>query len=57
MVVPSGLADSLNVPGMLGAMGGFRLLAKEGVTPEPAAATGSPARSEEGAQGKGGGAR
>ncbi len=58
MVVPSGLADSLNVPGMMGAMGGFRLLAKEDSAPEPAAVTGGPARPEEGAPGKeGGGAR
>ena len=26
MVVPSGLADSLNVPSLMGAMGGMRLL-------------------------------
>jgi regulator of protease activity HflC (stomatin/prohibitin superfamily) len=30
MVVPSGLADSLNVPSLLGAMGGAGLLPKEG---------------------------
>jgi hypothetical protein len=57
MVVPSGLADSLNVPGMMGAMGGFRLLPKEGAATEPAAGAGGPARPEGGAPGKTGGAR
>ncbi len=57
MVVPSGLADSLNVPGMMGAMGGFRLLPPEGAATEPAAATGGPARPEGGAPGRTGGAR
>jgi len=57
MVVPSGLADSLNVPGMMGAMGGFRLLPNEGAAPAPASATGGPARPEEGTPGKGGSAR
>jgi hypothetical protein len=56
MVVPSGLADSLNVPGMMGAMGGFRLLTHEGAAPA-AAVTSGPARPEEGAPGKGAGAR
>jgi regulator of protease activity HflC (stomatin/prohibitin superfamily) len=44
MVVPSGLADSLNVPGMMGAMGGFRLLPREGSEAAPEAAGGGPAR-------------
>ena len=57
MVVPSGLADSLNVPGMMGAMGGFRLLASEGAAPAPSVALGGPARAEEGGPGKPGGTR
>jgi hypothetical protein len=30
MVVPSGLADSLNVPSLLGAMGGSNLVPRDG---------------------------
>jgi regulator of protease activity HflC (stomatin/prohibitin superfamily) len=37
MVVPSGLADSLNVPSLMGAMGGFGLVRREGGAQAPAA--------------------
>jgi len=41
MVVPSGLADSLNVPSLLGAMGGSALLPREGVAEGAASAGGA----------------
>jgi hypothetical protein len=44
MVVPSGLADSLNVPGMMGAMGGFRLLAPDGGIEAPLPVANEPAK-------------
>lgn len=41
MVVPSGLADSLNVPSLMGAMGGSSLLPREGADGRPDATPGS----------------
>jgi hypothetical protein len=43
MVVPSGLADSLNVPSLLGAMGGFGLAPRDGVAVSQPAAEGEAA--------------
>jgi regulator of protease activity HflC (stomatin/prohibitin superfamily) len=42
MVVPSGLADSLNVPSLMGAMGGFGLVRREGGVEAPMAVTDGP---------------
>jgi regulator of protease activity HflC (stomatin/prohibitin superfamily) len=42
MVVPSGLADSLNVPSLMGAMGGFGLVRREGGVDAPMAVTDGP---------------
>jgi SPFH domain / Band 7 family len=44
MVVPSGLADSLNVPSMLGMLGGERLIPRDGAVPVPASPGAEPAR-------------
>jgi hypothetical protein len=44
MVVPSGLADSLNVPSMLGMLGGERLIPRDGAVPVPAGPGTEPAR-------------
>jgi hypothetical protein len=44
MVVPSGLADSLNVPSMLGMLGGERLIPRDGAVPIPASSGTEPAR-------------
>jgi len=45
MVVPSGLADSLNVPSLMGVMGGANLMPRDGGT-EPPPPRERPARSE-----------
>jgi hypothetical protein len=55
MVVPSGLADSLNVPSLMGAMGGAGLLPKEAGTEITAAAAPSKPPKELVPQGAGGG--
>jgi len=54
MVVPSGLADSLNVPSLMGAMGGAGLLPREAGTEVTAAAPSKPPK-ELVTQGAGGG--
>jgi regulator of protease activity HflC (stomatin/prohibitin superfamily) len=46
MVVPSGLADSLNVPSLMGAMGGFGLVRREGGVESAAAAMDGPVPAE-----------
>jgi hypothetical protein len=43
MVVPSGLADSLNVPSLMGVMGATGLVPREGAGETSAAAGGQPA--------------
>src|SRR5512134_1646630 len=50
MVVPSGLADSLNVPSLMGAMGGFGLVRREGGAEAPVAGGPGPVHAEDAAQ-------
>jgi hypothetical protein len=44
MVVPSGLADSLNVPSLLGVMGGTGMMPRDSQSEAPVTASGETAK-------------